>query len=95
MGIVGGDFVVYVLFSDSAGKIYVGFTRDIENRMHWHNSKAKKGYTIKFRPWKIIYKEQFILESEARIREKQLKSQKGREFIWNLISTDQKNSSDS
>ena len=79
-------YTVYVLYSPSANNIYVGFTRELKNRMLWHNHKSKKGYTKNFRPWQVIYTEVFILELEARLREKALKSQKGREFIWNLIS---------
>jgi len=44
-------------------------------------------YTKRYIPWKIIYTENFISRSEALIREKQLKSQKGREFIWNMIKS--------
>ncbi len=78
-------FTVYVLYSSKHQKIYIGFTSDLKNRLISHNILAKKGWTVKFRPWELIYKEEFSLKSEAMKREMQLKSAKGRDFIWNLI----------
>ena len=46
---------------------------------------ATKGWTIHFRPWKIIYTEEYSTKSEALKREKYLKSGKGREFVWNIV----------
>jgi len=42
---------------------------------------SKKGWTIKFRPWKIVHKEIFETKKEAMMREKALKSFRGREWI--------------
>ena len=78
-------YTVYVLYSKKYEKIYVGFSSNIEQRLLSHNELETKGYTVKYRPWKIIYTEEFLLKSDAMRREKQLKSAKGRGFIWNLI----------
>jgi putative endonuclease len=78
-------FFVYVLFSESYNNIYIGFTSDIEKRLLSHNQLATKGWTVKFRPWKLIYQETFNTKLEAMKREKQLKSAKGREFIRRTI----------
>ncbi len=78
-------FTVYVLYSDSFKKIYIGFTSDLRARIESHNSLSDKGYTKKYRPWKVIHFEEFTTKPEAMKREKQLKSAKGREFIWNQI----------
>ncbi len=78
-------FTVYVLYSENFNKIYIGYTSDIEKRLLSHNVLATKGYTIKFRPWVLLYTEEFSIKSEAMKREKQLKSAKGREFIHSLI----------
>ncbi|TAH44223.1 MAG: GIY-YIG nuclease family protein [Bacteroidetes bacterium] len=80
-------FTVYVLHSESHQKIYIGYTSNLDARFESHNLLAKKGWTIKFRPWKIVHTEIFQSKSEAMKREKALKSAKGREFIWKLIST--------
>ena len=80
------EFVVYILFSEDYGKTYIGFTSNLIERFKSHNYLSKKGYTIKFRPWKVIYVEFFSTKSEALKREKLLKSGKGREFIKEIIS---------
>ena len=80
------EFVVYILFSEDYGKTYVGFTSNLIERFKSHNYLSKKGYTIKFRPWQVIYVEFFTTKSEALKKEKLLKSGKGREFIKEIIS---------
>lgn len=79
-------FTVYVLHSANFNKIYIGYTSNLEQRLLSHNELATKGFTIKFRPWVIVYKETFETKAKAMKREKQLKTAKGREFIWNLIN---------
>ena len=74
-------FTVYVLHSQIFDKIYVGYTSDIEKRLFAHNHSSNKGWTKNFQPWKIIYTEKYEKKKDAIIREKQLKSSKGREFI--------------
>ncbi|MBA4239964.1 MAG: endonuclease [Sphingobacteriaceae bacterium] len=74
-------FTVYVLYSENYNKIYIGYTYNIEQRLLAHNHLETKGYTLKYRPWKLIYTEIFSEKSEAMKREKQLKTAKGREFI--------------
>jgi putative endonuclease len=79
-------FYVYVLYSPKYSKIYIGFTSDLANRLKSHNELSKKGWTIKYRPWQIVYTEQYNLEEEARANERRLKGAKGREWIWSLIN---------
>ncbi len=78
-------FTVYVLHSKAFDKIYIGFTANLSQRLLSHNELGKKGWTIKFRPWILIYKEEFELKSEAIKREKELKTAKGREFVRSLL----------
>ncbi len=46
-----------------------------------------KGYTIKFRPWTLIFLEKCDSLADSIIREKQLKSARGRDMIWKLIQS--------
>lgn len=78
-------FTVYALYSKKYNKIYIGYTSDLEDRFLSHNELSTKSYTVKFRPWEIIHTEEFPTKSDAMKRELQLKSAKGKEFIWNLI----------
>ncbi|MEK7603877.1 MAG: GIY-YIG nuclease family protein [Patescibacteria group bacterium] len=79
-------FAVYALYNDSVDKIYIGQTRDLENRLNLHNSHTFKGYTSRFSgQWRIIYTEFLLTRVEAIRREKQLKSFRGREFVKTKI----------
>ena len=74
-------FTVYVLYSAKYDKIYIGYTSNLENRLLSHNKLSSKGYTIKFRPWKVIHTETFETKTQAMKRERQLKSSRGRDWI--------------
>ena len=78
-------FTVYVLYSSKNNKIYIGFTSNLEARIKSHNELGTKGWTLRYRPWEIIYTEDFKSKAEAMRREKELKSGSGRVFIWSLI----------
>ena len=86
-------FTVYVLYSPAFDKIYIGYSSNLTERLLSHNELGKKGWTIKFRPWILVYTEVFSTKSDAMKREKELKSYQGRVFIRNRIKT-QENSVD-
>jgi putative endonuclease len=75
------EYTVYILYSKTYDKIYIGFTSDIINRFHSHNRLAVKGWTKKYRPWEVIYCEFYENKSLAMNREEQLKGAKAREWI--------------
>ena len=79
------EYVVYTLYSQKFDQIYVGYTSNLIDRFHSHNLYATKGYTIKYRPWEVIYLEVYDTKSEAIKREKSLKSSRGRNFIRTQI----------
>jgi len=79
-------YFVYVLYSREYNKIYIGFTSNLEARLNHHNHPLNKGWTAKFRPWEILYHETYDTKREAMVREKQLKTARGRQFIkYNLL----------
>ncbi|MES2005362.1 MAG: GIY-YIG nuclease family protein [Bacteroidota bacterium] len=78
-------FKVYILYSPSHNKIYIGYTGNLEQRLLSHNELGKKGWTIRFRPWKLVHFEEYNSKAEALLREKELKAGKGREWIWQEI----------
>ena len=80
-------YTVYCLYSEKYNKIYIGYTSDLIDRFHSHNSLATKGYTIKYRPWIIAFTEVFNDKGEAMKREKELKSSRGRAFLKRYIKT--------
>ena len=79
-------FVVYILFSQTLNKFYIGYTADdLNQRLRKHNSNHK-GFTGKIGDWKIVHSETFSHKSEAIRREKQLKNWKSRKKIEDLLS---------
>jgi putative endonuclease len=79
-------FYVYAIFNRNVDKIYIGQTIDLTKRLTEHNAHLFKGYTTRFEgEWELIYTEMATTRSEALIREKQLKSFRGREFVKTYI----------
>lgn len=73
---------VYVIRSQVDERDYVGLTQSIERRLKEHNSgktKSTKGY----RPWKLLFFEEYNDRKVARKREKYLKSGYGKMWIKN------------
>ena len=79
-------FTTYALYSKTFSKIYIGYTSNLPQRLESHNFFSTKGWTVKFRPWELIYFEEFKSKSDAMKREKELKTCKGREFIWQIVN---------
>jgi putative endonuclease len=73
---------VYVLYSQTGDKLYIGHTADLSKRLLSHNSLSKKGFTVRYRPWRLIHSEKHQSKKAAMIREKALKSGKGREKLF-------------
>ena len=78
---------VYALYSKKYNKIYIGQTSNIKARLMSHYYTGHKGYTIRFRPWKLVFLEKYDSLADSIIREKQLKSARGRDMIWKLIQS--------
>ncbi len=74
-------YTVYVLHSHQHDKIYIGYTQDLEDRLKSRNELATKGWTINFRPWKLIHTETYQTKQQALKREKLLKGGQGRNWI--------------
>ena len=70
---------VYVLYSLNFQRYYVGMTTNLNRRLFEHNN-GKTQSTSPYKPWKIVHNEIFNTRSEAREREKYLKSAAGRRW---------------
>ena len=68
-------YYVYLLISCNKNKIftYVGYTKNLQNRLKLHNMSRGAKYT-KGRKWIVIYKEVFDNKSKAMTREHKLKN---------------------
>ena len=74
-------YTVYILYSFQYQITYVGYTSDLINRFHSHNQLATSGWTVRYRPWIIVYTALFEEKNAAIKREKELKTGKGRDWI--------------
>ena len=84
VGIFFMGYSVYILASQKAKKYYIGQSADALRRLEYHNT-IEKGYTIRYRPWKIVYNRECTTRQEAREIERKIKKWKSRIMIEKLI----------
>jgi len=77
-------YFVYILQSIKDNSYYIGYTKNIEDRLSEHNF-GRTGYTKLKRPWEIIYREAYKTEKEAINRERKLKRLKNKKYLEYLI----------
>jgi len=80
-------YYVYVVYNRRYSKSYTGETNNLDERLRAHNDhRFTTSYTTRFPgSWELIYSEECINRQEARKREKQLKSYRGRQFLMKFI----------
>jgi putative endonuclease len=79
-------YYVYILKSKKTGRYYTGYTTELETRLERHNSGHTKS-TKAYRPWELVYSEEYSTRSEAMHREYSIKSRKSRKYIEYLIKS--------
>lgn len=73
-------FYIYILLSCKDRQLYIGYTNDLKRRIEKHQSGFVRA--TKFRlPVKLVYYEAYLLQSDAKRREKFLKGGKGRQEL--------------
>ncbi|MFA5360536.1 MAG: GIY-YIG nuclease family protein [Candidatus Paceibacterota bacterium] len=80
-------YFIYAIYNQKNNKIYVGQTKNLQERLDLHNKKFfSNSYTSRYEgKWILIYSEKVTSRKNALIREKQLKSFRGRMFIKKYI----------
>lgn len=81
-------YYVYVVQSESTGKIYIGQTKNRDKRIKQHNdiNFDKRSYTkLNKGPWKLVYQEQYETRQDALKREKYFKSHHGRDWLRSVL----------
>ena len=79
-------FYIYILYSTSSDKYYIGYTEDINKRLFMHNNPINNKYTSKHLPW--ILKKSFEVGYSKNIAlrmERKIKNMKSRKFIEKLL----------
>ena len=79
---------VYILFSASLNKYYIGCTSDLlDERIRKHLTNHS-GYTAKAKDWILVYSEVFKQKADALKREKEIKGWKSSLRIKKLINSE-------
>ena len=77
-------FYVYILQSNKNKELYIGYTSDLKTRIKEHNQGLNFS-TKRYIPWNMIYCEACKEETDARKREKNLKTTQGGRLIKRRI----------
>ncbi len=80
------SYYVYILYSKSFDKYYIGSSQDPGRRLESHNTSARSSYTAKYRPWEMAAI--FVAgetRAEAEAMEKYLKQQKSKKLLERII----------
>jgi putative endonuclease len=78
---------VYILYSDSLGKYYVGSTNDIERRLMEHNYGHSK-FTKTGKPWKLIKAIECATHQEAVNLEIKIKKRGIKRFLEGMLPSE-------
>jgi len=71
---------VYVLYSESHRRLYIGSSETPDERLAAHNA-GRGGWSARFLPWKRLYLEEHCTRDAAMKRERYLKSGWGRRWL--------------
>ena len=78
-------YVVYVIKSVNRNFTYVGLTENLERRVFQHNNGRGRS-TKPYAPFTLIYTEICDTRSNARLREKYLKSTAGKNYLQKVLA---------
>ena len=86
-GFLMNIFRVYIIYSCSLDKYYVGYTTDLEKRLADHNTGIST-FTSKAADWELKFSETYPSRELAMLRERQIKRKKSRKYVeWLINST--------
>ena len=79
------DFCVYILYSQSLDKFYIGQTVDLENRFEQHVSHSFAGsFTTHANDWSVFLTIECSNRKQALLIEAHIKKMKSKVYIQNL-----------
>jgi putative endonuclease len=78
-------YYLYIIESESTGRLYIGQTQGVEKRVSDHN-RGGSPYTKGKGPWHLIYLKEFNNRTEALACEKNFKGWKSQVRIKTMIS---------
>ena len=82
-------YYIYILYSETSDKYYIGYSNDYYARVKQHNTSERNTYTSKHRPWKLAAVFECGKDRGIAIRiERFIKRQKSRKLIEKIISSE-------
>ncbi len=78
-------FYVYILRSESSGRYYIGQSGNPELRLEYHNT-IEKGFTARYRPWRLVWKKGVETREEAKMIEARIKRRKDRNYVEKIVA---------
>ncbi len=79
------QFFVYIIYSHTLDKFYIGYTVDVGKRLNEHNAGIST-FTSKAEDWVTKWTKAFETREEAMAEERRIKKKKSRRYIEWLIS---------
>ena len=79
------EHFLYILKSKSADKFYIGISQNPERRLEYHNT-LEKGFTSRYRPWVIVFTQEFNSKSNALKVERKIKNWKSRIMTQRVVN---------
>lgn len=76
---------LYILKSETNDIYYTGQSENPLKRLLFHNS-IEKGFTARYRPWRIVFQQEFPNRKKAKAAERKVKSWKSKKMIEKLIT---------
>ena len=80
-------YYVYILVSLKDSRLYIGFTKNLQDRLREHNGGVTES-TKNRRPLKLVYYEAHLSKEVVLERERYFKSGWGRKFIKEKLKID-------
>lgn len=74
-------YKVYVLYSPKHDRLFIGMTTSLTDRMLIHNADNPDEWSSAYRPWTLVHMELFNDAVEALLRESNLKSESGQQYV--------------
>ncbi|OGU77207.1 MAG: excinuclease ABC subunit C [Ignavibacteria bacterium RBG_16_34_14] len=68
---------LYILKSETADKYYIGISKHSLKRLEYHNT-VEKGFTSRYRPWKIVFSKEYASKEEAMMIQRKIKGWKNK-----------------
>jgi predicted GIY-YIG superfamily endonuclease len=77
-------YFLYILYSKTGDRYYTGSSDDPGRRLANHNT-TEKGFTSRYRPWRIVFTKEYTDKKSAQAAERKVKSWKSKKMIEKLL----------